>query len=181
MVIEPQTEEQTRTLIGHAVRGELDEFEHLLAETSPERLTDCLVLCLRVAGYVAIDVSGHAWPTDANQHEIAQRMAAVDLDFNLEETDAYDFLSKAVLGFRPLFDVFPDKQKAIVVPLLTTAALLASYRPGGRHWWEYLDIIEQALEQAAPLPKETVPAVLLWSRLNHATESREGKEGTTGI
>jgi hypothetical protein len=178
VVIDPRIEDQTRTLIRHAVRGELDELESLLAETGPERLTECLVLCLRVAGYIAIDVCGHAWPTDADLGEIARRMSAVDLDFSLEEPDAYVFLSRAALGFEPLFDVFADKQKAIVVPILTTAALLVSYRTGGRHWWEYLDVIEQALEQAAPLPKETVPAVLLWSRLNHATESRQAEKRT---
>jgi hypothetical protein len=173
VVIDLKVEGQTRTLIGHAVRGELDEMESLLHEIGPKQLTECLTLCLRVSGYVVIDVCGHVWPTDADLGEIARRMAAVDLDFRLEEADAYAYLSKAALGFLPLFDVFTDKQKAVIVPILTTAALLASYRPGGRHWWEYLDIIEQALDKAAPLPKEVVPAVLLWSRLNHAAESQQ--------
>jgi hypothetical protein len=170
MVIDPEAEAQTRTLIGHAIRGETDDLGTLLAGLSPDRLTGCLVLCLRISGYVAIDVCGHAWPTDADLHDIAQRLAVVDLDFKLKEPDAYAFLSRSALGFQRLSDVFTDKGKVIIVPVLTTAALLASYRTEGRHWWEYLDIIERALEQAAPLPRETVPAILLLSRLNHANE-----------
>jgi hypothetical protein len=108
-------------------------------------------------------------------------MAAVDLDFNLEESDAYAFLARAAIGFEPLFDVFPDKEgRAVMVPILTTAALLASYRGSPRHWWEYLDAIEQALEQAAPLPEETVPAVLLWSRCNYAIKTQKAGERTAG-
>lgn len=41
-----------------------------------------------------------------------------------------------------------------MVPVFTTAALLVPYRTEGQHWWQYLDVIEQA----APLLKETVPA-----------------------
>jgi hypothetical protein len=38
---------------------------------------------------------------------LEQRMAAVDLDFNLEESDAYTFLARAAIGFEPLFDGLP--------------------------------------------------------------------------
>ena len=62
-----------------------------------------------------------------------------------------------------------------MVPILTTATLLASYRRSPRHWWEYLDAIEQALEQAAPLPEETVPAVLLWFRCNYAIKTQKAE------
>lgn len=176
MVIDPEVEESTRTLIGHAIRGELEEFTDSLKGLNPERVIGCLTLCLRVSAYVVIDICGHAWPTDADLREIAQRMAVVDLDFNLEEPDAYAFLRRAALGFEPLSEVFPAKDRAIVVPFLTSAALLASYRTEGRQWWEYLDVIEHALEQAAPLPKEAVPAVLLWSRLNHALETEQAEK-----
>jgi hypothetical protein len=180
MIIDPEAEEPTRSLIGHAVRGELDELAGLLTGLDPDRVIGCLELCLRVAGYIVIDICGHKWPSDADLREIAQRMAAVDLDFNLEEPDAYAFLSRAAVGFEPLFDVFPDKDKAVIVPILTNAALLVSYRNRGKHWWEYLDVIEHALDQAAPLPKEAVPAVLLWSRLNHAVETQRAGGRTAG-
>jgi hypothetical protein len=182
MVTDPKVEEPTRDLLEHAIRGELRELTELMTKLGAERMAACLTLCLRVSGYVVIDIAGHKWPTEADLREIAQRMAAVDLNFNLEETDAYAFLARAAIGFEPLFDVFPDKEgRAVMVPVLTTAALLASYRRSPRHWWEYLDAVEQALEQAAPLPEETVPAVLLLSRCNYAVKTQKAGERTAGV
>lgn len=171
MGIDPEVEAPTRRLIGHAVRGELDKLADEMTALGPDRFPACLGLCLRIAGYIAIDVSGCQWPSRGDLREIAQRMAAMDADFDLEEPDVYDLLARAALGFEPLFDVFPDKGKAATVPVLATASLLVAYRTGDRHWWEYLDVIERALEQAAPLPRETAPAVLLLTRYNHAAES----------
>ena len=180
MVIDPKVENSARDLIGHAVRGELDELAGLLAALDPERRIECLVLCLRISGYIAIDICGHIWPTDADVREMAGEISTADLNFKLSEADAYAFLRRAALGFEPIFDVFPEKDKAVAVPIFATAALLTSYRREPQHWWEYLDVIEQALEQAAPLPKETVPAVLLWSRINHAVETGRSGERTAG-
>jgi hypothetical protein len=172
-VIDPKVEEPTRRLLGHAVRGELDELSGLMSELGPERLLDCLGLCLSLSGYIAIDVCGHKWPPDADLRRLAQLMADIDLDFNLEEPDVYDYLSRLVLGFEPLSDVFPvNKGKGVMVPILTTAALLVSYRTDARHWWEYLDVIERALEEAAPLSEAAFPAALLLSRRNRALKAR---------
>lgn len=59
-----------------------------------------------------------------------------------------------MICFESIFDVFPDKGKAVMIPILTTAALLVSYRTDGAHWWEYLAVIERALEEAAPCRRE---------------------------
>ena len=59
--------------------------------------------------YIAIDVSGPDWPTDAHLHKIAQLMTETDLDFELSEADIYDFLARAALRFEPLTQVFADK------------------------------------------------------------------------
>ena len=58
-----------------------------------------------------------------------------------------------------------------MVPFFATAALLVAYRGDGRHWWEYLDVIEKALEDAAPIAEETVPAVLLLARRAQALKA----------
>jgi len=69
-------------------------------------------------------------------------MASIDLDSDFGGSDAYAFLTRAAIGFEPLFDVFPDRGEAVMVPVLTTAALLAAYRRSPRHWWEYLPLRE---------------------------------------
>jgi hypothetical protein len=95
-------------------------------------------------------------------------MAAVDLDFDLTEDDAHAYLARAVLGFEPLIEMFPDREKLATVPIFTTAALLVSYRRHGTDWWDYLNTIETALETAAPLSEDVVPALLLLSRRKRA-------------
>jgi hypothetical protein len=61
---------------------------------------------------------------------------------------------------------------AVMVPVLVTAALLASCRAEPRHWREYLDVIERAIENAAPLQEDDFPAVLLLSRRDRALRAR---------
>jgi hypothetical protein len=160
-----------RKLLGHAIRGEFGEMISRAGSLGEQRFLECLACCLRVAGYIAIDVSGYKWPSDADVREIAQRMARMDSDFELPEADTYEFLARAALGFETLTDVFPDKEKAASVPLLTTASLLVAYRPEGKHWWEYLDVIESALEEADPLSEAAFPAALLLSRRTRALKA----------
>lgn len=168
MGIEPKAEESTRALLGHAIRGEWQDLANVAEDIGETRLLECLSLCLRIGGYIAIDISGRTWPTTADIREIAQRMATVELDFDLSEDDAHAYLTRSVLGFEPLTEVFPDREKLATVPIFTTAALLVSYRRHGTDWWDYLDQIENALETAAPLSEDVVPALLLLSRRKRA-------------
>lgn len=177
MRIDPKIEEPTRELLTQVIRGKHREIGPVLAGLGEYRFAECLSLCLRVAGYVVIDVCGHRWPTDAELRRIAELTADNDLGFDLTESDAYDFLARAALGFEPLTDVFPDKERAASVPLLATASLLVAYRADGKHWWEYLDVIEGGLEEAAPLSEAALPAVLLLSRRARTLKSREPASG----
>jgi hypothetical protein len=172
MQIDPKVEEPARKLLGHAIRGELDELAELWTALDVTQLAECMSLFSRVAGYIAIDVNGWQWPSESDIREIAQGIAALDTDYVLMEADAYDYLSRGALGFETLLDVFPDRGKIATVPLLTSASLLVAYRPDGKHWWEYLDVIESALEEAAPLSDAAFPAALLFSRRNRAQQAR---------
>jgi hypothetical protein len=177
MPIDPKVEESARDLLGHAIRGEFDESANVIEAVGEQRFLEAGSLCLRIAGYIAIDVCAWQWPTDADLREIAQRMAGMDAEFELDESDVYDYLTRAALGFEPLLEVFPDKEKAATVPFFATATLLVAYRPDDQHWWEYLDEIEQALETAAPLPEKVVPALLLLSRRNRALKAKAEANG----
>ncbi len=178
MPIDSKIEEPTRELLGHVIRGEFQEFADLVDAIGPERFLQCTSLCLRVSGYIAIDVSGHQWPPDDKLRRIAEVMAAMeDKEYELSKPDAYDYLARAALGFEPLIEVFPDKEKAGTLPFLVTATLLVAYRTDGKHWWEYLDAIEIALETAAPLPEDVLPALLLLSYRNRALRERGASAG----
>jgi hypothetical protein len=172
MPIDTRVEKPTRDLLEKVIGGEHREIARTLEDLGGHRFAECLSLCLRVTGYVVIDVCGHRWPTDSELRRIARRMSEADLGFALAETDAYDFLAHVALGFEPLADVFADEEQAGSVLLLTTASLLVIYRPDGMHWQEYLDMIEGALEEAAALSQAAFPAALLLARRTRALESR---------
>jgi hypothetical protein len=174
MPIDPKVEKPARALLGHAIRGEWDAYATVIEEGGEERFLECLSLCLRVAGYIAIDISGHRWPSDAELREIAQRAAASELELGLTEPAVHDYLARCALGFEPLAEVFPDAQQAGSVPVFTAAALLVSYRRRWTDWWDYLEQIERGLEEAALLSENAFPAALLLSRRKHALEQLPG-------
>jgi hypothetical protein len=99
-----------RDLPGHAIRGEFDQFGDVVEAIGEQSFLEAGSLCLRIAGYVAIDACAWQWPTDADVREIAQAISALDNEFDLTEQDAHDYLSRAVLRFEPFLDVFPDPE-----------------------------------------------------------------------
>jgi hypothetical protein len=175
MGIDPKVEEPTRELLGHAIRGELDQFADLIEAIGGQRFLEAGSLCLRIAGYIAIDACAWQWPTRGDIREIAKEIAAMDSPFELSEQEVYDYVNRAVLGFEPLLDVFPAMEKAGTVPFFATAAMLVAYRRNRPHWWEYLEAIEKALEDVAPLTEEAVPALILLARRTRALK----ETGTT--
>jgi hypothetical protein len=174
MPIDPDAEKPARALLGHALQGDWDAFANVVVDVGEERFLEALSLCLRVAGYIAIDVSGHQWPTDAELREIARRTAAEETGLGLTEAAVYDYLAHCVLGFEPLARVFPDTDQAASIPVLATAALLAGYRRRGGGWADYLDQIEAGLEEAAMLSQNAFPAALLLSRRSQALKDDAG-------
>jgi hypothetical protein len=174
MPIDPKVEKPARRLLGHVIRGEWDAYATVIEEGGEELFLECLSLCLRVAGYIAIEACEHRWPSDAELREIAQR-AAAELDLGLTEPAVHDYLARCALGFEPLAEVFPDPQQAGSVPVFTAAALLVSYRRRWTDWWDYLEQIERGLEEAALLSETAFPAALLLSRRKHALEELEGR------
>jgi hypothetical protein len=134
-------------------------------------------LYMRTAAHIAVDISGRPWPTTADVRDIARRAAAADLGFDLTEDDTHAYLARAALGFEPLAEGFPDRQKLASATIFTTAALLVSYHGHGTDWLDYLNTIETALETAAPLPEDVEPAVLLLYRRN----ARSGSNPPAGL
>jgi hypothetical protein len=168
MRIDPKVEKPARALLGHAIRGEWDAYAEGIEDAGEERFLECLSLYLRAAGYIAIDICGSRWPSDTELREIARRAADTELGLGLAEPAVYAFLARCALGFEPIAHVIPDTEQAASVPVFATAALLVAYRRHGTDWWDYLEQIERALEEAAALSEDAFPAALLLSRRKHA-------------
>lgn len=167
MRIDPKIEQPTRTMLRHAIQGELQELAAVIDATGDEEYRQSIALCLATAGYVAIDASGR-WPTSADKWEIARDAAQAAGTYKLGDSDVYNYLSRAALGAEHLDDVFGAVVATGTMPLLITARLLLSFRPPGKDWWEYLDTIEAALEAAEGIDLTVLPALTLRSHQNPA-------------
>lgn len=160
MAIDRKSEQITRTMLGHAIRHELDDLAALMRTTGSETLLGSIPLCLFASAYIAIDMC-ERWPTDANLRDIAKLAAtqsATELD--ISEQEIYEYLSRVALGAEKLNDVFSD-EGIVTVPLYTTANLLLGFRPSEKHWWEYLDQIWDAAETADRTSLSVLPALML--------------------
>jgi hypothetical protein len=161
MRIDPNIEKPTRDLLGHAIRGELEAMGQQVYAIGDERYLECISLCIAIAGYIGVEAC-QRWPTEADLHEIARHAAATTKKFDLDESAVFDFLSRVVFGADKLDQVFPDLADSTTVPVLATARILVSFRPEylrDKEWWDYLDVIEGASEQATTLDPALLPAL----------------------
>jgi hypothetical protein len=163
MGIDRKIEQTTRTMLGHAIRHELDDLATLMRTVGNETLLGSIPLCLFASAYIAIDMC-ERWPTDADLREIANlasSQSATELD--ISEQEIYEYLSRVALGSEKLDDVFSDEGLA-TVPLYATANLLLGFRPRKEHWWEYLDQIWDAADAADHISLTVLPALMLRAR-----------------
>jgi hypothetical protein len=99
-----------------------------------------LGLCMTVAGYITLDVCARN-PTEADLRKIAEITIRSDVlaeldearkdgfvPLDISESAVYQYLSRAVLDYEPITEVFPPME-ASTLPLLFTGALLAVFRP----------------------------------------------------
>jgi len=174
MTIDPKVEEPTRDMLGHAIRGELQELSTLVQSVGNERFKQVLGLCLRAAAYVAVDVSGR-WPIDADVREIARLTAEGGTAIKLDEADVYDYLSGSALGFKPLPEALGDEMAAYTLPLVITGSLLFTFRPEGQDWWDYLDQIWSAYEKAETVDVSVLPALQVRARMLKEVAGRQAQ------
>jgi hypothetical protein len=170
-IIDPRVEKPTRDMLGHAVRGELQDLAALIHSVGGEQYRYALGLCLTAAAYIAVDVSTR-WPTDADVREIARLVAERETEAKLDPEDVYDYLSKAVLDFQPLHEALGDDMAAATLPVLITGSMLFIFRPKDQKWWEYLDQIWSAYETAETVDLTVLPAFQVRVRMLKAVEGR---------
>jgi hypothetical protein len=171
MGIDRKAEQATRTMLGHAIRHELDDLAAFMRSAGNDTLLHSLPLCLLASAYIAIDVS-ERWPTDADLREIAKHAAQSVTRLDIGEQEIYDYLSRVALGPEKLDDVFTE-EGIIPIPLYATANLLLKFRPEDKEWWEYLDQIWDAAETAERTPLTVLPALMLRARKQPAGTQAE--------
>jgi hypothetical protein len=170
-------EEQTRKLLRHAMRGELEEMGRLAGSLGDERYLDCLRWCVFISGYIGVDVS-ERWPTDADLREIARHAAETTHKYELDASAVFDFLSRLVFGTETLDEAFPDAKVAATLPVVATARIIVSFRAPDpdKHWYEYLDDIWGGYSVAARLNRAVLPALMFSIRRKLALPGCSGND-----
>ena len=168
--IDPDVEEPTRNMLGHAIRGELDDLAAMIQSVDGDRYRRVLVLCLAVAAYISVDASGR-WPTDADVREIARLVEERETELPLDRADVYAYLSDAALGFQPLSHALDGDLTAATLPVLITASMLFTFRPKEQTWWAYLDQIWSAYETAQTVDLSVLPALQVRTQMHKAVST----------
>jgi hypothetical protein len=171
MAIDRKAEQATRTMLGHAMRNELDDLAEAMRTAGNDALLRAIPLCLLASAYIAIDVSDR-WPTDADLHDIAKRAARSATELDISEEEIYEYLSRVALGAEKVDDVF-SAEGIVPIPLYATANLLLTFRPRDKHWWEYLNQIWDAAETAERTSLTVLPALMLRARRESAAQEGE--------
>lgn len=172
MGIDRKVEQTTRTMLGHAIRHELNDLAALMRTVGNETFIAGIPLCLLASAYIAIDVC-ERWPIDADVREIAKNAAESVTRLDISEQEIYEYLSRVALGTEKLNDVFSDEGVA-TVPLFATANLLLTFCPREQEWWEYLDQIWDAAETAERTSLAVLPALMLRARKESSRQDGSG-------
>lgn len=162
MRIDPKVEQPTRTMLGHAIRGELDELATTIRGLgNGRRFAECIGLSVAIAGYIAVDVLGPNWPGEAGLRRMAEHAANSEIDFQLDEVQVYDYLNKSAVGFQPLDRVFATTDEMTSLPIVMTASLMLAFCPREQEVWDYLTDIEEALELSDSVKPSALPAMII--------------------
>jgi hypothetical protein len=162
--VNAKVEKALREAMGHVAHAEADQIEPALAVLDGAERTEALGLGIMVACYVVVDACGTQWPDDANVRQIAEDLATTGTTAERLRLDAkmiYEYLSRTVLGSDSLEDVIPDEPMFTRLPVIVAQRAAVVYRPKDKHWWEYLDQIESAIEIASALDATVLPAAVM--------------------
>lgn len=162
MGIDAKIEKPTRKMLERVTRGELDELrEEIRAVGDDRNFTNCIELCVLIAGYVVADITSPLWPTEAGLREISKAAAQSQMPFEIDESKINDYLKRVVVGFEPLDRVYSAAEDLTFWPIAFAATMMLVFCPRGKRLWEYLDEIEEAIETADAVKASVLPAMTL--------------------
>ena len=114
MRIDPKIEQPTRTMLGHAIRDQLDLLADVIQAGGNKTFADSIPLCVLASAYIAINVA-ERWPTDADLREIAKNAAESGVtQLDISQQEIYEYLSRVALGSEPFDHVFSPEQQTLV-------------------------------------------------------------------
>lgn len=156
MSVDPKIEAPLRKMLGHVLRGELEDMYALVDGIGPQMYEAAAALAFSASGYIAVDVPGR-WPSEADVNSLAKH-AATTKGSQVTEDEIAAYLSRVVLKGESVLSVFG--QKGALIPVFALADLIASFSGDYDTQWQYLDAIWNAIDAAAALDSSVPPAVV---------------------
>ena len=147
MRIDERVEPVVREGLQAAVRRDVDRLDRAMKAFPDEtsRVAGAQLL-MAVSAYVLVDLYGGQRPTDDQIQALASKVAENEEWSNLAPGDVAGFL-RLVLGNQAKQI---DPVTAGLLAFVVTASLLIGRPvPEGKHWFNYLDQVEAALEVGA--------------------------------
>lgn len=146
MEIDAHIEPLVRETLAAAVKRDEERFERALAAFSSDDVAAKGVqLATAVALYVLQDQYGGR-PSTAELQAIANKIAELESWAEVSAADIVTLLNAATDGTR-LDQVLP-LERAVILPFVVAAYLLASCCKEGEWWFDYLDQAEAAVESS---------------------------------
>lgn len=161
--INPKVERALRDVMGHVAQAEDDQIEPSLAVLDDDERAEALGLSVAITCYVALDVC-QTWPSDADARRMAKGLATLGTTAersHLGADEIYAYLSRAVFGMEPVGDVIPDEASATRLMVTVAQRAVVANCPNEVSTWEYLDVIEAAIDAASELDPAVIPAAVM--------------------
>lgn len=162
-MVDPTVEQQARQMLAHAIRRDLDDLGAVVHDVGDTTFAAVIDLCVLAAAYIAIDVSGMTWPSDAMLRQIASDASESATRLDISEAEIFALLSRVAFGSQKPADT-GTVEGAGPAPLYATASLLLTYCPQGMDWSGYLDQIWNAYNAAEMIDKSVLPALMFQAR-----------------
>lgn len=162
--INAKVERALREAMGHVAHAEVDQIEPSLAVLDEHELFEALGLAAAITCYVALDVSKGRWPNDASVRRMAADLAATGSTaerLHLDAEEIYAYLSRTVFGMESIGDVIPDGGKATNLMVIVAQRAAVVYSPKEMSTWDYLDVVEEAIDIASELNPAVIPAAVM--------------------
>jgi hypothetical protein len=150
MKIDDRIEPLVREGLQAAVKQDDDRFDRAIKAfpdaSSRHAAVELLIL---ICQYVTFDLHGGQRPTDEQIRILAEQVAQAEAWVGLTADEVATFL-RLIMG-EPASEIEPHT--GVVMVFVVTASLLAGKpRPEGKYWFNYLDLVEAALEASDSAP-----------------------------
>jgi hypothetical protein len=142
--IDDRIEAMVREGLQSAVRRDVDRLDRAMKAFPDEASRAAAAhLMMSISAYVMTDLYGGKPPTDDQVRALAAKVAETEDWSNLPANEVAEFM-RLVLGDQ---SIQLDPVSAGLLAFVVTASLLIGRpMPEGKHWFNYLDQVEAALE-----------------------------------